>query len=231
MKKIMFSDRYGLTQAVLDGKKTMTRREIKLPDDITHFDIWNPVMGIDDKGKVYFTFDCIDFKQRDIRPSYQIGDEVAIAQAYKTLRWSVLPGIDWKAITDEVTHSKGWTNKMFVKAEYMPHRIRITNIKVERLQDISEEDCRREGIVPFTWRQWLEQDINDLSPQKYKDWGVWTLPKFIDGLSDSFEESDPDEYMAKEPHTAFAVLIFKLMGRKTWERNPYVFAYEFELIR
>ena len=28
MKKIMFNDRYGLTQAVLEGKKTMTRRII-----------------------------------------------------------------------------------------------------------------------------------------------------------------------------------------------------------
>lgn len=26
MKKIMFNDKYGLTQAVLDGRKTMTRR-------------------------------------------------------------------------------------------------------------------------------------------------------------------------------------------------------------
>lgn len=29
MKKIMFNDRYGLTQAVLDGRKTVTRRIIK----------------------------------------------------------------------------------------------------------------------------------------------------------------------------------------------------------
>ena len=26
MKKIMFNDKYGLTQAVLEGRKTMTRR-------------------------------------------------------------------------------------------------------------------------------------------------------------------------------------------------------------
>ena len=26
MKKIMFNDRYGLTQAVIEGRKTMTRR-------------------------------------------------------------------------------------------------------------------------------------------------------------------------------------------------------------
>lgn len=30
-KKIMFNDKYSLTQAVLDGRKTMTRRIIKCP--------------------------------------------------------------------------------------------------------------------------------------------------------------------------------------------------------
>lgn len=39
-----------------------------------------------------------------------------------------------------------WSNKMFVKAELMPHQIRITGIKCERLYDISEADCLREGI-------------------------------------------------------------------------------------
>ena len=31
MKKIMFNDKYSLTQAVLDGRKTQTRRVIKYP--------------------------------------------------------------------------------------------------------------------------------------------------------------------------------------------------------
>lgn len=31
MKKIMFDDKFGLTEAVLNGKKTMTRRIIKCP--------------------------------------------------------------------------------------------------------------------------------------------------------------------------------------------------------
>ena len=31
MKKIMFNDKYSLTQAVLDGRKTQTRRVIKCP--------------------------------------------------------------------------------------------------------------------------------------------------------------------------------------------------------
>ena len=156
MKKIMFNDKYGLTAAVLNGKKTMTRRIIKAPrrtiegkevcgfainktSDGVPYEVW--LTGPDEESL------C------QLLPTYKVGEEVAIAQAYNTLRWPALPGIDWKAITDEVTHSKGWTNKMFVKAEYMPHRIRITDIKIERLQDINGSDIKKEGV-------WLDEKID-----------------------------------------------------------------------
>ena len=156
MKKIMFNDKYGLTNAVLNGRKTMTRRIIKAPrrtiegkevcgfainktSDGVPYEVW--LTGPDEESL------C------QLLPTYKVGEEVAIAQAYNTLRWPALPGIDWKAITDEVTHSKGWTNKMFVKAEYMPHRIRITDIKIERLQDINGSDIKKEGV-------WLDEKID-----------------------------------------------------------------------
>lgn len=34
MKRILFNDKYGLTEAVLEGRKTMTRRAIKCPKEI-----------------------------------------------------------------------------------------------------------------------------------------------------------------------------------------------------
>ena len=34
MKKIMFNDRYGLTEAVLEGRKTMTRRIVRHPEEV-----------------------------------------------------------------------------------------------------------------------------------------------------------------------------------------------------
>ena len=156
MKKIMFNDKYGLTAAVLNGRKTMTRRIIRAPrrtiegkevcgfainktSDGVPYEVW--LTGPDEESL------C------QLLPTYKVGEEVAIAQAYNTLRWPALPGIDWKAITDEVTHSKGWTNKMFVKAEYMPHRIRITDIKIERLQDINGSDIKKEGV-------WLDEKID-----------------------------------------------------------------------
>ena len=225
MKKIMFNDKYGLTTAVIEKRKTMTRR---IATELNHPNI-SDISGlvIDDKGKAKLVITYSTGEKGLIYPHFQIGDIIAVAQPYKDIPGYL--GIAWENFHPEST--AGWNNKMFVKAKIMPFRIRITNIKVERLQDISEEDCQREGIVPITWRQWLEQDINDLSPQKYKDWDVWTLPKFIDGLSDPWKESDPDEYIAKEPRTAFAILISKLMGKKVWESNPWVFAYEFELMK
>ena len=206
MKKIMFSERYGLEQAVIARRKNMTRRKVNTPPDMT-YDFWNPVMGIDDKGKVYFTVDYCDGSRRDIYPQYQIGEELAIAQSYETLAnshyCSELGMMDTPTTFKKEFCGKGWGNKMFVKAEYMPHRIRITNIKLERLQDISEEDCLREGLLA--------------GKQEPKMYG-FKLPK---GTVLSF----------MTPRDAFAALIDRISGKGTWLRNPWVFAYEFELVR
>ena len=223
MKRIMFNDRYGLTQAVLEGRKTMTRREIKLPDGITHSDIWNPVMGIDDRGKVYFTFDCIDHLKRDIYPSYQIGEELTIAQPYNNddvLTYNAYnedgtAREDWLQRHKEMLGSNGYRNKMFVKAEYMPHRIRITNIKTERLQDISEEDAMREGVFKYD-KPPLHHEADMFAP-----WPPYVRPYKWD--------SDNLIYRCTARY-AFAYLIDKISGGGTWNRNPWVFPYEFELI-
>lgn len=218
MKKIMFNDRFGLTDDVLAGHKTMTRRLIGQCDRV------EPYFGKD--GYCLCNIFNEDIYVGTVKSRYHIGEEVAVAQSYKELA-----KIDDYYNCEQAKRQAGWSNKMFVRANLMQYHIKIKDIKVERLCAINDEDCRKEGIVPFTWRQWLKQDIGDFGPQRYKDWSVWTLPKFLDSLSYHTDESDPDEYMATSPRAAFAVLILKLMGTKTWERNPYVFAYEFELVK
>lgn len=47
MKKIMFNDKFGLTQAVLDGRKTQTRRIIKPQPEVSER------MGMVWKGYAY----------------------------------------------------------------------------------------------------------------------------------------------------------------------------------
>ena len=209
MKKIMFSERYGLEQAVLAGTKTMTRRII--PIDLYNQTDWKAVAEGDFEavvdGEGYY---------HDIRNcgKYRIGEEVAIAQPYKNddvLTYNAY-NEDGTAREDglqrhkEMLESKGYRNKMFVKAEYMPHRIRITNIKVERLQDITEQECICEGIK-----------IKKGNRNGERPFGEFT-----------FDGWDDYSFTARE---AFAALIDRISGRGTWQRNPWVYAYTFELIK
>lgn len=203
MKKISFSERYGLQQAVIAGTKTMTRRII--PIGLYNQTDWKAVEEGDYEAVVDGNGDYHDIR---CCGRYRIGEEIAIAQAYNTLRWPSVPGIDWNAIVDEVTHAKGWKNKMFVKAKYMPHRIRITDIRVERLQDISEADIVEEGIR-------MRFGKGQTKP-------YFTFPKW--------DDNDPSTIFLT-PRDAFAALIDRISGRGTWQRNPCVFAYEFELIK
>lgn len=208
MKKIMFNDRYGLQQAVIAKRKTMTRRIIK--GDYDDLKIYHA------NGGWHYIADTHDGDSVEVKPAYEVGETIAIAQAYQTLRWPAIPGIDWKDLTDEVKHSKGWKNKMFVKAEYMPYRIRITNIKLERLQDISEFDAMREGVFKYD-KPPLNHEMDKFAP-----WPPYVRPYKLD--------SDNLVYRCNA-RAAFAYLIDKISYGGTWNRNPWVFAYQFDLVR
>lgn len=202
MKKIMFNDRYGLTNAVIRGEKTMTRRAV---------------------GRRLTTCDIMAYnrgrlKATDITTAqYRVGEIVAIAQAYK----DITPTDDFLKIEKEegkpIIDVAGWRNKMFVKAEYMPHQLQITDIFIEHLQEIPDDDCFREGICRKTWG-WNEEPprgdnpahlfyFRDLKPR------VHTCPSDV------------------SPRRAFKMLIDRVSGKGTWELDPYVFVYSFILIK
>ncbi len=150
MKKIMFDDRYGLTRAVLEGRKTMTRRIIKDENDLYADIRCMQFSHINDKGQAVMR-SAIGFAT--LQPAYHPGEVIAVAQAYEDCVNEIL--VNWEHKTDIGTLAfkmlKGWNNKMFVRADLMPHQIRITGVRVERLQDISDEDCLREGIRKMTF--------------------------------------------------------------------------------
>lgn len=203
MKKIMFNDRYGLTQAVLEGRKTMTRRVIPIDFynslDMKAYDDGDMECFMDRDG------DFIDFRYTTKTP-YKLGEIVAVAQSYHALNKAGYVAPEWLDHTCE--SSAGYKNKMFVRADLMPHRIKITNIKIERLQDISNEDCLKEGI-------------KEKSSFPHKK----SCPFYFDGCKHEWDNS------YRTPRQAFAALIDKVCGRGTWNINPYVFVYEFELLK
>ncbi len=191
MKKIMFNDRYGLTQAVIEGRKTMTRRMISggplLPEDRIEEASICPdgfVSIIANGGESLM----------EVKYSYKVGEIVAVAQNYRSCGNYHVP-----------KEHPGWSNKLFVISALMPYQIRITGIKCERLQDISNTDCLKEGI-----RQAYEESILGMYGYiDHKGTGLWF----------------------NTPRKAFAALIDKVSGRGTWASNPWVVAYEFELVK
>lgn len=215
MKKIMFNDRFGLTQAVLEGRKTMTRRIVTYPLKFRGVNVAGYFVCKRPSGEV--TEICMyDEDERmidggQILPKYKVGEVVAIAQSYNKDLGYDPDSLDRDpkdlGIRGFMKHSAGWNNKMFVSAAACKKHIRITGVKCERLQDISEADCLKEGIIKYT-----------------KDGTVFKYD-----LSDRFEMFSWQD-MKRSPREAFSALIDKVSGKGAWECNPFVWAYEFELI-
>lgn len=220
MQKISFKDKFGLTDLVLSKKKIQTRRieksllslqtkEIKgqcykfydnkfreVTDDLKYLDTAAP-----DRYAVIVR--TTDGQLLEFKPQYRMREVVAVAQSYQ----KAYPNADFEMVDKWtfMTESAGWKNKMFVRAELMPHTIKITNIRVERLQDISDEDCLAEGI---------EKMIVGCEYYCY-----------------SFLHPNKMWEDFKLPRQAYATLIDKINGKGTWESNPYVFVYDFELVK
>ena len=220
MKKIMFNDRYGLTQAVLEGKKTMTRRiipDIEI-DWVRRGRVTLPVGG--------FENDVLFMNVRSIlpdagisdysapakyQPRYERGEELAVAQCYKDIDYrgivayedasDIQPGMVRPIPAQE---SAGWTNKMFVRADLMEEIIRITDIQLQRLNNITDEDCLKEGV-----EKWIDCYI----------------------VSGIMENQGKNNVCFDTPREAFAALIDRISGKSTWQRNPWVYVYTFELLR
>ena len=196
MQKILFNDKYGLTKAVLEGRKTQTRRIA----NATLIDVACVEQRKNDDGSFSYFLRNGQYGTS----KYKIGEEIAVAQPYKAVCDYYEQEYEiGKDLEEELKGHKGYNNKMFVAAGLMPHRIRITNIRIERLQDISEEDCLAEGIVDF------ESRINKAH--------------FY-----SITDESATYGTAKKP---YSLLIDKIAGKGTWASNPYVFVYEFELIK
>jgi len=222
MQKIGFCDRYGLTQTVLNGTKTMTRRLEKAlertVEDYKKKYSEEPVIKYQEWVKegnflrVHCEHALLSFQTR-----YKLGEVVAVAQAYKDIG-EYNPDSYEDVMLDQGTicesshpyshlmRSGGWDNKMFVRPDLMPHQIQITGVRIERLKAISYDDCLKEGV--------FDSNVG------YNRFG--------------FRDKHCDHnWYYPTPRAAFAALINRPgVGRKgLWESNPWVVVYEFKLVK
>lgn len=210
----MFNDNFQLTQAVLDGNKTQTRRLIRgtlfwerSPEGMwTDDEIKSWRKEVDQRAIEYSHTDkwkeMLKFAME--HSPYKVGEIVAVAISYRTI-YERLKG-KWEYAEEYREKHEclaGWKNKMFVNTEMPFAKIRITNVRVENLTSISDEDCMKEGIF---------KDTNSCL-YEYEDTRK--------GLFCSFPT----------PREAYASLIDKICGKGTWDSKPAVWIYDFELVK
>jgi hypothetical protein len=214
----MFNDRFLLTKAVIEGDKTQSRSIIYPQPKYSPFGgmVWKGYMSgflygdyavRSDIERAYRSFaKSLKYKKFVYKPE----EILAVAQPYSHLYAEKIK--DWakhnyhhlredaaEHFLEEVAHSYGWSNKCYVKAKLMKHHIIINDLKVKQLQDISDKDILKEGIKQFG-----------------EKFGFYDNKRNCNQLFDT----------ARLAYEALADLFF---GKDTWENNPYVIVYDFEI--
>ena len=213
MQKIGFCDNFSLTQAVLNGTKTMTRRLEKGLENLEEGNFCyskhkNGILLYGEKGSVIET----------IKTRYKVGEVVAVAQSYSTILKELEDPRNfvcmehWESASAKRAHYAelvdfpGWNNKLFVSPSEMIHQIQIMDVSIERLKAISDDDCLKEGVFD--------------SKVGYNRFG--------------FRDKHCDHnWYYPTARAAFAALINRPgVGRKgLWQSNPWVVVYTFKLIK
>ena len=145
-RPILFSGE--MVRAILDGRKTMTRRvatKIKAPK------AWTMPNGIDSFWNVN---PCWRETPGELCPYGKPGDRLWVREAF-AVGLSNQEGIAYRATSKWYDFEDGtpesfkeikWKPSIFMPRRYSRITLEITNIHVERLQYISEEDAKREGV-------------------------------------------------------------------------------------
>lgn len=174
-------------QAIIAGNKTMFRDVCKKQDGIF-------LSG--ENGSISWHKDL---------PKFQVGQEIFVKEPFNIFCSQLVYKFSYKK-NDRVF----WMPASRMKQEHSRQTLRIKSVKVERLQDISEEDAIAEGIE--------QVDIPIFMHLKSytKAWKWYKKDNF--GI-----------YCARKSFGSFWNLTHK-KPKEEWEANPWVFVYGFEII-
>jgi hypothetical protein len=145
MKPIIFNT--PMVQAILAGRKTQTRRVIKDKDITNNFDI-----DVDGSAYAYINPETGDSYPPTAIAKYQVGDILWVRET-----WSKDENGEYVYRTNYgTTEDDSFPPSMFKwkPSIHMPREaarifLRVTNVRVERLQDISEDEAIKEGAKAY----------------------------------------------------------------------------------
>ena len=121
-KGILFSG--PMVRAILDGRKNQTRRICK-----------SGMVNENPLAKGYFT----DQTGKLVIPKYRIGDVLYVRETWT--EWD--GGFIYRA---DSIYSGKWHSSMFMPKAAARIWLKVTDVRVERLQEITDDGARHEGV-------------------------------------------------------------------------------------
>ena len=204
-KPILFST--SMVQSILEGRKTQTRRIVK---------------------KQFLNGDEPRFSTRNLEstgvcPFGNIGDVLWVRETFRPKGHSFPIGehFEYKATAqaDGNPTDEPWKPSIFMPKDAARIWLKITDVRVEKLNDISDEDSKKEGID-------FEIFNNEPNTFVYQNYLKYSKPFF------SFSEYSWN--FGKETHSApvasYCSLWEEINGDGSWNKNPWVWVIEFERI-
>lgn len=209
-KPILFST--PMVQAILEGRKTQTRRIVKKKYSNTDLEFRTDKYGtaLVEINKYEPPIKMPDGKtRRKLRffeekiPNYQVGDILWVRETWDTILLenedsSVESGYVFKANEHPFDRGNKWKPSIHMPREAARIFLEVVSVRAERLQDISEQDAFAEGV------------IKEHSP-----------------ISAGANWSDT---LGKASLKAFQSIWKGIHGEKSWDENPFVWVYEFRKI-
>ncbi|WP_154914040.1 ASCH domain-containing protein [Klebsiella grimontii] len=244
-----------MVRALLDGRKTQTRRIVKGTDGAVKFcKEWNingeevfvvlgekdhtgmnPVLGaiscplgaVGDRIYVRETWAilgnedgcCIDWEEKLCK-----ADERSAARIYRASceqkpgnygLWSIPDDADWKPHTKDHQYEGAWRPSIHMPRWASRILLEITDVRVERLNAISEEDAQREGVHAEVWDQTVVARNYAASDEFFQFWSE-DMPHFVE--------------MNQLHQSSFRSLWESIYGEESWQANPWVWVIEFKRV-
>jgi hypothetical protein len=199
-RPIIFSA--AMVRALLTGRKFQTRRVLELPSAgslcVEH-------------GRPYKQE--ADSVYRPVQPIWCVGDRLWVRETWTasgTGVWTIAHARARIARDQRILFAADggdgpWWSSIHMPREFSRLTLIIESVRVERLQDISHEDARAEGI------------------------GVLPLQSAND--SSAWWQSGPGIHQARTAVGSYRLLWNSLHGPDAWARNPWVAVIGFDVLR
>jgi hypothetical protein len=237
-KPMLFST--PMVQAILDGRKTMTRRIVKAGFDFSKMFYRGTVEYISELGnQEYFSEEPNNGEWLGTNRPIEVSNIIWVREAFFAYGNWEKDGLTKKGkqkykfidftkdnfsfedfsykyedckpqrICKGISNKIGWYKRssLFMPKNACRLFLEVTNVRVERIQDISVKDAVLEGIMSVT------KDVKNIGLRSgFKDYSSENNNNVLSAIS------------------SVKSLWYKINGQKSWEDNPFVWVYSFKRV-